>query len=156
MAIMDRRELVRTLRSKLCDLPSYIRAILLFGSSARGEAGERSDVDLLVLYEGLQIKDPILRRRYLYRLIMSRIGDLFDAVTLIDMELREFLKPKIITSLLLNIYWDSIIIIDRTGRIEIFLSYVHRKIREAGLMRFRDGRAYYWKLPKPFGRIKIL
>jgi len=129
---------------------------LLFGSIARGEMREKSDIDLLVLYEGLHISNPISRRRHLYRLVMDHIGDLFDAVTLIDMELREFLRPKIITPLLLNIYWDSIVIIDRTRRIEGFLNYVRKRIREVGLVRVKNGRAYYWKLPRPFRRIEIL
>ncbi|RLF13704.1 MAG: hypothetical protein DRJ66_07360 [Thermoprotei archaeon] len=156
MVLMDRDELIKILRSRLSDLPSAIKVILLFGSVARGEVRERSDIDLLVLYEGLDIVNPVSRRRYLYRLVMDRIGDLFDAVTLIDMELKEFLKPQIITSLLLNIYWDSIVIIDRTKRIERFLNYVRKRIREAGLVRVKDGKAYYWKLPRPFRRIEIL
>ena len=153
---MDRDELIKILRNRLNNLPSAIKAVLLFGSVARGEAREKSDIDLLVLHEELGINNPVSRRRYLYRLVMDRIGDLFDAVTLIDMELKEFLKPKIITSLLLNIYWDSIVIIDRTKRIERFLSYVRERIREAGVVRIKDGKAYYWKLPRPFGRIEIL
>ncbi|RLF19949.1 MAG: hypothetical protein DRZ82_04075 [Thermoprotei archaeon] len=156
MVLMNRDELIKILRSRLSDLPSAIKVILLFGSVARGEVRERSDIDLLVLYEGLDIDNPVSRRRYLYRLVMDRIGDLFDAVTLIDMELKEFLKPQIITSLLLNIYWDSIVIIDRTKRIERFLNYVRKRIREAGLVRVKDGKAYYWKLPRPFRRIEIL
>jgi len=32
---------------------SFIAGVVLFGSVARGEEGERSDVDLLVLWEGL-------------------------------------------------------------------------------------------------------
>ncbi len=156
MAYMDRSELIKVLRIRLNDVPSFIKAILLFGSFARNEASENSDLDLLVLHDGMQIDNPVVRRRILYRIVMDRIDDLFDAVTLIDMELEEFLKPKIITSLLLNIYWDSIIIIDRTGKLGSFINYVHEKIREAGLIRIKNGDAYYWKLPKPFRRIKIL
>ena len=80
--LTDRDELIKILRSRLSDLPSAIKVILLFGSVARGEVRERSDIDLLVLYEGLDIDNPVSRRRYLYRLVMDRIGDLFDAVTL--------------------------------------------------------------------------
>jgi len=156
MVLTDRDKLIRILRNRLNDVPDAIKVILLFGSIARGEMREKSDIDLLVLYEGLHISNPISRRRHLYRLVMDHIGDLFDAVTLIDMELREFLRPKIITPLLLNIYWDSIVIIDRTRRIEGFLNYVRKRIREVGLVRVKNERAYYWKLPRPFRRIEIL
>ena len=80
--LTDRDELIKILRSRLSDLPSAIKVTLLFGSVAHGEVRERSDIDLLVLYEGLDIDNPVSCRRYLYRLVMDRIGDLFDAVTL--------------------------------------------------------------------------
>ncbi len=153
---LKRDTVVQVLRERLSDLPNFVRAILLFGSVARDEALERSDIDLLVLHKDLAIQDPVRRRRYLYRLVMDRIGDVYDAVTLIDMELREFLKPRLITPLLLNIYWDAVIILDRTGTLKQFLKYVRTRIREVGLVRIRNGRAYYWQLPRPLQRINLL
>ena len=47
------RDPVGELRRRLSDLPGYVKAVLLFGSLARGEAGERSDVNLLVLHTGI-------------------------------------------------------------------------------------------------------
>ena len=156
MAI-SRDDIVKILGLRLNSLPHFVKAILLFGSYARNEADERSDIDLLILYEDLNIDNPIERRRFLYKLIMNYIGDLYDAVTVIDMRLKDFLNPKNITPLLLNIYWDSIIIIDRTGgRIELFLKHIRRKILKAGLKRIKDNKGYYWRLPKPMQRIRIL
>lgn len=41
------------LRDRLKDLRApYVKAVIVFGSRARGESRERSDVDLLVLHEG--------------------------------------------------------------------------------------------------------
>lgn len=152
-----RREIVvELLRERLGDLPRFVKAVLLFGSVARGEACGRSDVDLLVLHEGMPIRDLVCRRRYLYRLIMDRVGDVYDAVTLIDMELQEFMKPGRVTPLLLNIYWDAVIVLDRTCEIEQFLEYVRRRIREVGLVRVKDGKAYYWVLPEPIRRVELL
>jgi len=148
--------IVRVLRERLGDLPLYVRSILLFGSTARGEATERSDIDLLVLHEGMPVTDLVERRRVLYRAVMERIGDVFEAVTLIDMEFRDFVNPRIVTPLLLNVYWDAVVALDRTGLVEGFLKHVRRRIEESGLRRVRDGRAYCWVLPKPMEKVKVI
>ncbi len=144
------------LRRRLSDLPMYVKAVLLFGSIARGEANEYSDVDLLILHSDLPIIDLVERRRYLYRLIIERLGDVFDSITLIDMSLDEFLKPDVVTPLLLNIYVDAVVILDRVGVIEGFLSNVRRKVVEVGLKKVKDGKAYYWILPKPLEKVRIV
>ncbi len=147
---------VEILRERLSDLPSFIRAVILFGSAARGEAVERSDVDLLVLYEGLAEASLVKRRRLIYMLIMDRISGFFEEATVIDIEYREFVEPRAITPLLLNIYWDGIVVLDRVGGLGSFLEHVRKKIAEAGLKRVKDGRTYYWVLPKPMQRVKII
>lgn len=87
--------------------------------------------------------------------MMERAGDVFEAVTLIDMELRDFVNPRIVTPLLLNIYWDAVVVLNRTGLAEGFLKHVRRRIEESGLRRVRDGRAYCWVLPKPMEKVKV-
>lgn len=50
---MTREDLVRQIRSRL--IAAYhdrLRAVVLYGSEARGETGEDSDVDILVLLDG--------------------------------------------------------------------------------------------------------
>ena len=154
--VFDKDNIVKMLYERLSDLPNFVKAVLLFGSMARGEAYSRSDIDLLILHKDLPISDLIKRRRYLYKLVMDRVNDLCDAVTLLDMELNDFLYPKVITSLLLNIYWDAIIILDRMHEISRFLKYIRRRIREVGLVRIKDNRAYCWILPKPMQKIELL
>jgi predicted nucleotidyltransferase len=134
----------------------YVKAILLFGSRARGEFNERSDIDLLVLHENCEIKDPVLRRRYLYNLIRKAIGKEFEGITIIDMEFENFLKPVEINALLLNIYWDAIIVYDKTSMLHSFLEHVKDKIEKSGLKRIKDGKAYRWVLPEPMKEVKIL
>jgi hypothetical protein len=72
------------------------------------------------------------------------------------MKLRDFLKPKEVAPLLLNIYWDAVVVYDETGGVEEFLKDVRGRILKSGLKRVRDGRAYYWILPKPLREVKIL
>jgi predicted nucleotidyltransferase len=134
----------------------YVKAILLFGSRARGEFNERSDIDLLVLHENCEIKDPVLRRRHLYNLIRKAIGKEFEGITIIDMEFENFIKPIEINALLLNIYWDAIIVYDKTNMLHSFLENVKDKIKKSGLKRIKDGKAYRWVLPEPMKEVKIL
>lgn len=159
---MDRNYLqtykdIELLKDKLENLnESHIKAVLMFGSRARGESNEKSDIDLLVLHEDFKIKDLVLRRRYLYNIIREAIGKQFEEVTVIDMELKHFLKPKEINVLLLNIYWDAIIVYDRTNMLQDFLNYVKEKIAKSGLKRIKDGKACRWILPEPMKEVKIL
>ena len=143
---------VRTRLSRL--VSSSFVAVLLFGSLARCEAGDRSDVDLLVLHTGLNRIDRVRRRRAVYLAVSALLRDY--PLTVIDMDINEFLNPGIITPLLLNIYWDAVVLLDRTGKLSEFLERVRRRIVESGLRRVRDGRAYYWVLPKPLERVRII
>lgn len=148
---------VELLRARLRGLEaSYVKAVVMFGSRARGESGERSDVDLLVLHEGCEIDDPVLRRRHFYNVLREAVGEEFEDVTVVDMELRCFLKPTEITALLLNVYWDGVVVYDGTEMLRGFLGHVREKIVKSGLKRVRDGRAYYWVLPEPMKEVKIL
>ena len=148
---------VELLRSRLRSLKEpYVKAVLMFGSRARGESGERSDVDLLVLHEDCEVEDAVMRRRRLYNLLREAVGEEFEDITVVDMELERFLKPREITSLLLNVYWDAVVVYDKTGTVESFLRHVKGKIVKSGLKRVGDGRAYYWVLPKPLKEVKIL
>jgi len=145
------------LRDRLrCIKEQYVKAVLFFGSRARGESRERSDVDLLVVHEGCEIRDPVIRRRHLYNLLREAFGEEFEGITLVDMELEGFLEPVEISSLLLNVYWDAIVVYDETGIVESFLRRVREKIEKSGLKRVRDGKAYYWVLPEPLKEVKIL
>jgi len=148
---------VELLRQRLRFLKeTSIGAVLLFGSKARRESRERSDVDLVVLHEGYEIGDAVLRRRHLYNSLREAIGEQFEDITVVDMELKRFLKPGEISSLLLNIYWDAVVVYDLTESVEDFLKEVRGRILKSGLKRVRDGKAYYWVLPEPLKEVKIL
>jgi len=133
-----------------------IKAILLFGSKARGEAMERSDTDLLVLHDGCRIEDPVARRRHFYSALRAMLQGAKEEVTVTDMELTQFLKPEGVTALLLNIYWDASVLMDRTGTLSEFLKTVRENIAKSGLERIRDGKTYRWVLPEPMKEVKLL
>jgi len=145
------------LRDKLRRIKEpYVKAVLLFGSRARGESGERSDIDLLVLHEGCKIEDAVMRRRHLYTLLRETVGEEFEEITLVDMEIERFVKPIEISSLLLNVYWDAVVLYDEAENVESFLRHIRSKIVKSGLKRIRDGKAYCWVLPEPLKEVKIL
>ena len=56
----------------------------------------------------------------------------------------------------MNAYWDGLVVYDETHAIQGFLEQAREKIVKSGLKRVRDGRAYYWVLPKPMEEVKIL
>jgi len=150
-------------RSSLVNSISYreagdasIKAILLFGSKARGEDEERSDADILVLHDGCGIEDPVARRRHFYGVVRAMLRGSVEEVTVTDMELMQFLKPERVTALLLNIYWDASVVMDRTGTLPEFLKIIRENIAKSGLERIRDGKAYRWILPEPMKEVKLL
>jgi len=110
---------------------------------------------LLVLHRGCRIEDAVLRR-HLYNLLREKIWEEFEELTVIDMELERFLRPKEVTPLLLNVYWDAVVVYDSTGVVENFLKDVRDKILKSGLKRVKDGKANYWVLPEPLKEVKIL
>lgn len=134
----------------------HVKAVLLFGSRARREAQGKSDVDLLILHDGCGIHDPIARRKHLYNLVQEPIGSHFDGLAVLDMELRQFLEPKEVNALLLNIYWDALVLLDRTGTLRFFLERAKKMIAKSGLKRVKDAKAYYWVLPEPLKEVKLL
>lgn len=135
--MLDRGAIVSILRERLPALPYYVKGVILFGSVARGEADERSDVDLLVLHEGLNVSDVVERRRIVYREVAEVLRGVFPT-TVIDMELELFLKPKTITSLLLNIYYDAVVVLDRTGELREFIKFVKGRVEKSDLARRGD------------------
>lgn len=133
----------------LCErFSGQLVAVALFGSAAREEAAERSDLDFLVVLRG--IPKNLQRRYQVYKPIhdavtmhSSRPRD----VTVIDLD-QEFITDKDaeITPLMLNIASDAIVLYDPEGKLGSFLESVNRLIHLAGLERYRtkDGK-YGWK-----------
>ena len=118
-------------------------AVVLFGSYARGETIEGSDLDLFVVVKDLP--DGIMERRFL----------VYDSLTLLRRELKVDIsvfeaEPEeidgAITPLLLNIAHDGIVLYDREGAVSSFLRKVVEAAGKAELVRYRttDGK-YGWK-----------
>jgi predicted nucleotidyltransferase len=154
---MNLEELVG--RLKLCcrDLEEALEeefmGLVLFGSWARGDFGEGSDVDLLVVLKSLKGMEV---RSAIYRIIAKHVG---RAVTLIDMCAEDLFKDSLeLTPLLLNILMDGVVIYDRMGRIGRLIAKAGELVEKAGLVRYKtpDGK-YGWRRldGKPLTRVEV-
>lgn len=115
--------------------------LVLFGSWARGEAREDSDVDVMVVLKG--VKGMEVRSR-IYRVVAEEVG---RPVTLIDVGLEELGRECLeVTPLLLNTLYDGVVVFDRIGILEELKERVARLVEKAGLVRYKtpDGK-YGWK-----------
>jgi len=137
--------LVEMLRKASIDLKRVFGdrfvGLMLFGSYARGEASEGSDVDVLVVLRGLR---GFRVRSEIYKVISEHVG---KPLTLIDLSLEELLRDDLeVTPLLLNALYDGIIIYDETGILEKLKGKVLELISKAQLVRYKtpDGK-YGWK-----------
>jgi len=128
----------------------FIAGVVLFGSVARGEEGEGSDVDLLVLWEGLD-KDAL---RTVYEAV-SRCFPPGIGLTVLEAEYWSFVSTRKLTPLLINIAYDGVILHDKYGKLSEFLSRIKRGLSEKGLVRRRLGESYYWVLPEPGSKVAL-
>lgn len=145
---------VQSLQAKFRD---HLVAVALFGSAARGETDPRSDLDFLVVLRGIP---KTLERRYevykpIHDAITSQHRQVKD-VTVIDID-EEYINDENaeISSLMLNIISDAVILHDPSGKLATFVNEGRRLIETAGLERYKtkDGK-YGWKSKN--GRIRAV
>ena len=86
---MTREEIAEKLREHRSDLQALgVRSLALFGSAARGEASEASDVDFLVEFEGSATFNRYMELKFLLEDLLGRSVDLVTRPALRE-ELRE-------------------------------------------------------------------
>ena len=128
-------------------------SVAIYGSAARGEAGEESDLDVLVVAEDLP-DDLGERLRISGRLAISLrpppgVPSPLSAVLLTPREVSR--NPPI----LLDLVEDAVILYDRGGFLSRALERLRKRLKELGAKRVRTERGWYWVL-KPdakFGEV---
>lgn len=129
-----------------------LTSIAVFGSIARGEAKTDSDIDMLIVVEGLP----------------EDIGERVKEVSSIKIRLKEYEsyweyyregKPRLISEviltpeevskhppILLDIAYEGIILYDKDRFLERELEEVRRKLEKLGARRVRGKAGWYWIL----------
>jgi predicted nucleotidyltransferase len=128
-------------------------SVVLFGSVARGEADEGSDVDLLVISESFkgsfgerfrlfqEVEEGLLNSEHRRRLRKRGLGTLISPIPLTREEVRRY--PPI----LLDILTDGIILYDKDGFMRDHLTELERRLKtlKARKVQLLNGR-WYWDL----------
>jgi|YelNatPaOPRAMG01_1025707.scaffolds.fasta_scaffold09399_8 predicted nucleotidyltransferase len=148
-----KKEDLNALKDKIVKIAlenDFITGIILFGSIARNEENEKSDIDLLILWENLKVEDSY---SYIYKIFSKHFP--YKSLTIIDMEYSSFFNIKKATPLYLNIIWDGFIIYDKHGKLHDFISKIRKELKAKGFERKKIGKYYFWKLPKPGQKIEL-
>jgi hypothetical protein len=125
-------------------------SLVLFGSVARGEAGEASDIDLVVVADGFPRSLADRRRPLLEVWDAARAAGNLPAVTwnLVTRSREEALYHS---PLYLDIVEDGILLLDRGRFFETILARMRERMRALGSRRiFLDDGSWYWDLKPDF------
>lgn len=126
-------------------------SVVLFGSAARGEAGEGSDIDILIVTEKFGkegrfevfnvIEKDIKASDEYQKLKEKKLGTLISPVPLMPSEVEK--NP----SILLDIVTDGIILYDVDNFIENKMESLREKLKKMRSKKiFLDDKRYYWDL----------
>ena len=129
-----------------------VHSVILYGSVAREEQTERSDLDLFVIAESLPYS-PFERRKALFEATKDvsnkyRI-DIFPDGKAID-EVYSYFDP-----FYFDLYADGIIVYDRECYGQKLLERIGKKVKEQGWVRYKTTDGYYgWTLKDlKFGQV---
>jgi Nucleotidyltransferase domain. len=113
-----------------------VRSIILFGSVARGEAREDSDVDLLVIASGL----PDIKKRY-DDLLPARKPARIDDIWMTPEELEEMVDAK--TGFVMDALMVGEVLLD-DGTVEEAKKRLKASLKRLGARRLKHG----WFIPR--------
>jgi predicted nucleotidyltransferase len=132
------------------ELGQRLRSVVLFGSVARGEADSTSDIDILIVAEGL----PPSR--------LARQDVLAHADTRIEPDLERLRREGIwtdvlpiiktpeeaarVTPLYLDMVEDAVLLVDRDGFFAGVLARLRESLRRLGARRVWQEGFWYWDL----------
>ncbi len=132
-------------------------SVVLFGSVARGDVSDSSDLDLLIVAKNLP--DIRFERMRLFdeaedlcRDELKAICDHYGITASFSPIIKDIEEAGRASPLYLDIVEDGVILYDRDDFMKNVLERLRRKLRELGTRRVRRGRKWYWVL-KPEVRV---
>lgn len=118
-------------------------SVVLFGSVGRGDYRPGSDIDLLIVIEGLA-PTRLARRAELDAALDAAIKVGVDAP--VNCHLKTPEEAKHLTVMYFDLPYDAKILHDTNGFFKKIVDDVKKKIKINGSVRKRIGRFYYWDL----------
>ena len=129
-------------------------SVVLFGSVARGEAHERSDIDLLVIFD--QLTKGAFKRRAVLEPVRARLtpkleqlwrqGIYADFVEIIHTK-DEAREPRLYY---LDMTEDAVVLFDKDKFFSQVLGNLRAKLKSLGSQRRTIGKTRYWDLKPDF------
>jgi len=120
-------------------LDSNLVALAFFGSWARGEEKEWSDIDVLLIAK--ELPDDPFERRWLVQEPILSLSE--RPVSVLARTVEEFSED--VSPLHLDLGLDAMVFYDPRGFLARRLKRVHDLIEEAGLVREREASGFAWR-----------
>ncbi|MEM2186292.1 MAG: nucleotidyltransferase domain-containing protein [Thermofilaceae archaeon] len=144
-------ELVRALQRRL---GSSLVSVVVFGSVARGEARRDSDIDLLIVVEGLPRSR--FRRQDIFMEVEGELQPLIEEAEKLGytIEFSPILKTPEEAArgspLYLDMVEDAVILYDKGGFFQGILKRLAKRLEALGAERVKYGKLWYWRLKRDY------
>lgn len=131
-----------------------LRTVLLFGSVARGEARDESDIDLLVVADGMRPRYGDRVREVLDMLegwegVKRSLGERFGVHPNLDLLLLDVMEVDISHPFYFDIVQEGVLLFDKAGFMAERLERLRAWMERVGAQRVQlPGGKWYWLVPQ--------